>query len=67
MQEQLLNERQVAELLGLQVRTLQGWRFRRRGPGFIRISGKCVRYSPATIQAWIDAHAKTTAPVNGHV
>jgi predicted site-specific integrase-resolvase len=39
----LLSEREAASLLGMSVRTLQGWRWMGRGPTFIRICGS-VRY-----------------------
>lgn len=40
----LLTEDQAARLLGLSIRTLQGWRWREEGPPFVRIGPRCVRY-----------------------
>lgn len=50
----LMNEQQVAEILGLSVRTVQAWRLRGRGPTFTRIHG-AVRYSCGDLQAFIAA------------
>jgi|GEM_PF-5584729 predicted DNA-binding transcriptional regulator AlpA len=44
MMENLLNEKQVGEKIGVSQRTLQQWRLCGRGPKFARISGRCVRY-----------------------
>ena len=48
----LLNEREVADWLNLSERTLQGWRLRGEGPAFEKL-GRSVRYSPASVEAWI--------------
>jgi len=50
----LMNEQQVADVLGLSVRTLQAWRLRDRGPTFTRIHG-VVRYSEDDLRIFIDA------------
>jgi predicted DNA-binding transcriptional regulator AlpA len=41
---EFLNEKAVADFLGMQVRTIQDWRQRGRGPRFVKF-GKAVRYS----------------------
>lgn len=45
---------EVEELTGLRVKTLQRWRFEKRGPPFVRL-GKCVRYSAEALRRWIDS------------
>jgi DNA-binding transcriptional MerR regulator len=50
----LLDEQQVADILGLSARTLQAWRLRDRGPTFTRIHG-VVRYSDEDVLAFIAA------------
>ena len=52
---QLLNEGQVAEITGLNVRTLRNWRLFGKGPVFLRISRKAVRYHVNDVEAWIKA------------
>ena len=49
---QLLSETEAARVLGVSPRTLQKWRNKKRGPEFVQISTRCVRYSLASLQAW---------------
>jgi predicted DNA-binding transcriptional regulator AlpA len=53
MAEKSLNERQVAELLGLSVQTVRNWRFRRVGPAYIKLGG-AVRYRPEDIEKYLE-------------
>ena len=39
----MLSESEVAQFLGISIRTLQGWRLSGRGPKFVKIS-RLVRY-----------------------
>lgn len=50
----LLDRYQVAELLGVSVRTLERWRNRRTGPPFVRISHNVVRYPEHSVQEWLE-------------
>ena len=50
----LLSERQAAKALGVCVRTLYGLRSKNDLP-HVKIGAR-VMYSPADLQAWIDAH-----------
>jgi hypothetical protein len=50
-----LNERFVAEFLGLNVETVRGYRKQRRGPQFRKICGRAVRYSLKDLLAFVDA------------
>lgn len=54
--KRLVNERRAAEILGLQVRTLQQWRTSGRGVCYVKIGG-AVRYSLDDLDAFI---AKST-------
>ncbi len=52
----LLNEREVAALLGVSVRTVQEWRQSGQGPPFLKLSSRkrgAVRYDPADVQAYM--------------
>jgi Helix-turn-helix domain len=51
-----LSETDLAEELGVTVRTLQGWRQRRIGPAWTRIGGKAVIYPRIGIPAWLKAN-----------
>ena len=42
---QFLNESSAATYLGVSVKSLQRWRFERRGPAYSKVGGKMVRYS----------------------
>jgi phage terminase Nu1 subunit (DNA packaging protein) len=54
--KRLVNERRAAEILGLQMRTLQKWRVSGQGVCFVKI-GRAVRYSLDDLDAFI---AKST-------
>lgn len=44
----LLNTKQLAELFGVSVVTLEQWRLKGKGPKFIKV-GRCVRYRMADV------------------
>jgi len=64
--ERMRREAEVAEVLGLSIRTLQGWRWRGGGPPYHRIGG-AIRYDMAEVRAWLDAqrHTSTSDPGGG--
>jgi predicted DNA-binding transcriptional regulator AlpA len=49
----LPNTSQVAEFLGLPVRTLTQWRYHGLGPRYHKV-GKHVRYRWSEVEAWLD-------------
>ena len=52
--DQVLTEREAAELSRFSPRTLQAWRQRNSGPPFIRV-GRSVRYWQSAVIAWMQA------------
>ena len=55
----LLTTKEVAEILGeVSTRTLEDWRRQGKGPDFVTISGKMVRYRPVAIDRWLRAHER---------
>jgi predicted DNA-binding transcriptional regulator AlpA len=54
----LLNEAEVAAMLGVSKRTLQAWRQRRSdGPAYVKLSAAGrVRYRLDSVLAWIAEH-----------
>jgi excisionase family DNA binding protein len=54
----LVTIEQVAEHLGVPVRTLYAWRYRREGPPALRV-GRYLRYRWVDIDAWLDEQRKT--------
>jgi predicted DNA-binding transcriptional regulator AlpA len=57
--EGLLNEFEVASLVGLSVASVRRWRLLRQGPKYVKI-GAAVRYRPADLAAWL-----ATRPTGG--
>lgn len=49
----LLNTRQAADVLGLKPHTLYVWRSQKRGPKFIRVGTRAVRYRFSDLLDWI--------------
>ena len=52
-QQVLLKPEQVAERLRLAVKTLQDWRYKRKGPPFTKI-GKFAMYIEEHLEQWIE-------------
>ena len=50
----VLTEHEVAAQLGLSVATLRAWRFRHKGPRYVRF-GRAIRYLVADIDRFIEA------------
>ena len=49
-----LNEHQVADIVGLSVKTLRRMRQERRGPAYSKV-GRLVRYSDQIVADWMDS------------
>ena len=54
MQEVLMMEKDVATFLGVKARTLQAWRLRGKGPPFVKISRRAVRYRRADVECFVE-------------
>ncbi len=52
--QRFYSERDLADVLGVSVKTLQGWRFRGKGPAWRRLCGS-VRYSVDEFDKWVAA------------
>ena len=55
----MLDEKKLADLLGVSLACVRRWRFENRGPRFVKLS-TAVRYRPEDVQAWI-----ASCPVGG--
>lgn len=53
----LLLDHEAAELLRVAVGTLERWRRTGRGPKFIKLYGKGVRYRRRDLDEWLANHA----------
>ena len=60
-----LSSRETAAFIGINIRTLAGWRLRRVGPSFVRVSGNVVRYDRAVLQRWLDARCVACDEMRG--
>lgn len=49
----LLTEAEAAAYLSLTKRALQAWRYQGRGPHFVKISARAVRYRLEDLQEWV--------------
>ncbi len=57
--ETLLNEHDVARVIGLSVASVRRWRLMKQGPRYLKV-GSSVRYRPEDIFAWLE-----TRPTGG--
>lgn len=48
----LVTQAELAEYLGLSVRTLEAWRLQRRGPSYIKVGG-AVRYPAELVNEFV--------------
>lgn len=52
----LLSPGEAAEFLGIPEGTLAQWRSQRRGPSFLKLEGRLVRYRVADLEAYLSGH-----------
>ena len=52
--EKFLTPEEFANLIGVEVDTVNDWRYKGIGPAFHKL-GKVVRYHPIDIRTWTDA------------
>ncbi|WP_442866909.1 helix-turn-helix transcriptional regulator [Actinomyces sp. B33] len=52
----LLSTEQAGEYLAVSPDTLRTWRCRGRGPAYVAVSARNVRYRVEDLRAWADAH-----------
>ena len=50
--ESLLNEHEVAQMLGVSVATVRRWRLFKAGPKYVKL-GALVRYRVSDIERWL--------------
>jgi hypothetical protein len=59
----LLREQDAARLVGFTPRALQEWRRLKKGPAYVRVGSRAVRYRRRDLVAW--ANALRIAPTGG--
>lgn len=59
----LLTSNQVAEMLGVTEWCLRNWRhLGTKGPKFVKVGERFVRYRQSDVEAWLEDNART--PIN---
>lgn len=63
----LVTEVQASKILGFTIRALQAWRTSGKGPKFIKISSRAVRYRLSDLEQWISSKERcsTSSCQNG--
>ena len=51
---QLLTEKEAAELICYSPRALQNWRVRGGGPAYVKVSARSIRYQRRDVLKWIE-------------
>jgi predicted DNA-binding transcriptional regulator AlpA len=54
-QDRLLTPKEAAEYLGVSTLTLKDWRYHGRGPTFIRLSHKMIRYRVSALIQFVES------------
>ena len=62
--KKLFTEKQVAALLEVSVKTLQGWRLKGGGPPFVKM-GRLVRYLESDVEAFVLEKSRTSTSDRG--
>ena len=62
----LLTPKEASELLGIPDGTLAQWRSQKRGPQFIKLEGRLVRYRPSDLEAYLSGHLVKTEVDNAN-
>jgi predicted DNA-binding transcriptional regulator AlpA len=52
MNDELWTEKQVSEYLKIDENTIQGWRWAKKGPPYIKLPTGAVRYIPSEVMDW---------------
>jgi excisionase family DNA binding protein len=58
--ERLWSTTQLAEYLGVPVKTIHQWRYMQKGPRGFRV-GRHLRFRPADVRAWEDEQLEASA------
>ena len=62
--DRLITEKEAAEYLGVTRRALQAWRLSGKGPQFVKISQRCVRYRLREINIWAEQKLRSSTSEN---
>lgn len=62
----LLTEVEAAAYLNLTRRALQAWRYQGRGPRYVKISARAIRYRPEDLNDWIETRLRSSTSDPGY-
>lgn len=54
----LIGYQEAALKLGVKVGTLYSWVCQGKGPPFVRLSSRCVRFDEASLEAWLPSRVR---------
>jgi hypothetical protein len=57
---ELIAESPAADFVGVEPRTMQGYRQRGDGPPYIRLSFRCIRYRRIDLREWAEKRRRTS-------
>jgi len=57
-----LTESQAADYLCISKKTLQRWRFNRKGPTYTKLNNKLIRYHQVNLEEWMKEQSVTHDP-----
>ena len=56
----LFTEVEAAKVVNCSPRTLQKWRGTGKGPPFVRVTSRCIRYRAEDLEAFIESRVRTS-------
>lgn len=60
MNTRLLDTKELSKMLGVTTNTLQIWRHQGKGPKYIRLTRRAVKYQEQDVLNWIESKAIET-------
>jgi predicted DNA-binding transcriptional regulator AlpA len=54
--ERFLDQDEVATVLGVSPGTVSNWRVQGRGPRFVRVTARCIRYRESDVRDWLESN-----------
>lgn len=63
--EQLLPEKTAAKLLAISPRTLRNWRVKGKGPQYVKVSSRAIRYRYGDLIRWSESQTRTSTSDRG--
>lgn len=56
--DECLTPKQLAALLRVSHRTVEGWRLKGNGPKFVRVSERCLRLRRSDVDLWLESRVR---------